>query len=68
VSVLEAPSAGGKDLAEDSLARPKRTVERVLAGNAWLVFAFLYLPILVLTVYSFNDNRRVGIWGGFSTR
>jgi spermidine/putrescine transport system permease protein len=40
----------------------------VLAGNAWLVFAFLYLPILVLTVYSFNDNRRVGIWGGFSTR
>jgi spermidine/putrescine transport system permease protein len=68
VSVLEAPSAAGETVAADSLARPKRTVDRLLAGNAWLVFAFLYLPILVLTVYSFNDNRRVGIWGGFSTR
>jgi spermidine/putrescine transport system permease protein len=68
MSVLEAPGAAGPDVAEDSLARPKRSVDRLLAGNAWLVFAFLYLPILVLIVYSFNDNQRVGIWGGFSTR
>jgi spermidine/putrescine transport system permease protein len=68
VSVLEAPGAAGPDVAEDSLARPKRSVDRLLAGNAWLVFAFLYLPILVLIIYSFNDNQRVGIWGGFSTR
>jgi spermidine/putrescine transport system permease protein len=68
VSVLEAPGAAGPEIAEDSLARPKRVVDRVLAGNAWLVFAFLYLPILVLIIYSFNDNQRVGIWGGFSTR
>jgi spermidine/putrescine transport system permease protein len=67
MSVLEAPGAAA-DVAEDSLARPKRSVDRLLAGNAWLVFAFLYLPILVLIVYSFNDNQRVGIWGGFSTR
>jgi spermidine/putrescine transport system permease protein len=68
MSVLEAPGAAGPDVAEDSLAKPKRSVDRLLAGNAWLVFAFLYLPILVLIVYSFNDNQRVGIWGGFSTR
>jgi spermidine/putrescine transport system permease protein len=68
VSVLEAPGAAGPEVAEDSLARPKRSVDRLLAGNAWLVFAFLYLPILVLIIYSFNDNQRVGIWGGFSTR
>jgi spermidine/putrescine transport system permease protein len=68
MSVLEAPGAAGPDVAEDSLARPKRSVDRLLAGNAWLVFAFLYLPILVLIIYSFNDNQRVGIWGGFSTR
>jgi spermidine/putrescine transport system permease protein len=68
VSVLEAPGAAGPEIADDSLARPKRVVDRVLAGNAWLVFAFLYLPILVLIIYSFNDNQRVGIWGGFSTR
>jgi putrescine transport system permease protein len=31
-------------------------------------FAFLYLPILLLVVYSFNDSRLVTVWGGFSTR
>ena len=31
-------------------------------------FAFLYLPILLLIVYSFNDSRLVAVWGGFSTR
>jgi spermidine/putrescine transport system permease protein len=68
MSVLEAPGASTQQVADDSLARPKRSIDRLLAGNAWLVFAFLYLPILVLIVYSFNDNQRVGIWGGFSTR
>ena len=33
-----------------------------------LGFAFLYLPILLLVVYSFNDSRLVTVWGGFSTR
>lgn len=31
-------------------------------------FAFLYLPILLLIIYSFNDSRLVTVWGGFSTR
>ena len=31
-------------------------------------YAFLYLPILVLMVYSFNDARLATVWGGFSTR
>ncbi len=37
----------------------------------WLaigIFLFLYLPIIVLMVYSFNENRVVGVWSGFSTR
>ena len=33
-----------------------------------LGFAFLYLPILILVIYSFNDSRLVTVWGGFSTR
>ena len=33
-----------------------------------LGLAFLYLPIAVLVVYSFNDSRLVAVWGGFSTR
>jgi putrescine transport system permease protein len=33
-----------------------------------LGFAFLYLPIVLLVVYSFNESRLVTVWGGFSTR
>ena len=33
-----------------------------------LVFAFLYMPIAVLMVYSFNDSRSRGVWGGFTLR
>jgi putrescine transport system permease protein len=31
-------------------------------------FAFLYVPILSMIVYSFNGSRLVTVWGGFSTR
>lgn len=37
-------------------------VDRLLAAHGWLVYAFFYVPILVLTIFSFNDNSRVGIW------
>jgi putrescine transport system permease protein len=33
-----------------------------------LGFAFLYLPIVLLVIYSFNASRLVTVWGGFSTR
>jgi putrescine transport system permease protein len=33
-----------------------------------LGFTFLYAPILILIVFSFNDSRLVTVWGGFSTR
>jgi putrescine transport system permease protein len=35
-----------------------------LAGG----LAFLYLPLLLLVIYSFNDSRLVTVWGGFSLR
>lgn len=31
-------------------------------------FAFLYVPIFLLIIYSFNDSRLIAVWGGFSTR
>ncbi|MCJ2015645.1 ABC transporter permease [Methylobacterium sp. J-076] len=34
----------------------------------WLGLGFLYAPILVLVVYSFNASSLVTVWGGFSTR
>jgi len=33
-----------------------------------LGFAFLYLPILILVLYSFNAGRSVAVWGGWSTK
>lgn len=33
-----------------------------------LGFAFLYLPIVLLIIYSFNASQLVTVWGGFSTR
>lgn len=37
---------------------------------AWLAagFAFLYIPILSLVFFSFNQSKLVTVWGGFSTR
>ena len=31
-------------------------------------FAFLYIPILSMIVYSFNESRLVTVWAGFSTK
>ena len=33
-----------------------------------LGFAFLYLPILLLMVYSFNESRLATVWSGYSTK
>jgi putrescine transport system permease protein len=31
-------------------------------------FAFFYIPILSMMVYSFNESRLATVWGGFSTK
>ena len=31
-------------------------------------FAFFYIPILSMIVYSFNASRLATVWGGFSTK
>lgn len=38
--------------------------------RAWLIggLVFLYAPLVVLVVGSFNAQRLAGVWGGFSTR
>ncbi|WP_290745270.1 ABC transporter permease [Haliea sp.] len=33
-----------------------------------LGFAFLYLPMIILVIYSFNESRLVTVWTGFSTK
>jgi putrescine transport system permease protein len=38
------------------------------ATSLTLGFAFLYLPMLILIIYSFNASRLVTVWAGFSTQ
>ena len=33
-----------------------------------LGFAFLYIPMLILITYSFNESKLVTVWAGFSTK
>ena len=33
-----------------------------------LGFAFLYIPMVILVVYSFNESKLVTVWAGFSTK
>ena len=39
-----------------------------LLGIVAFGYAFLYVPILSVMIYSFNDSRLVTLWGGFSLR
>lgn len=34
----------------------------------WAGFGFLYLPMAVLVIYSFNESRLVTVWAGFSLK
>jgi spermidine/putrescine transport system permease protein len=39
----------------------------LLSLYALIVYAFLFAPIIVLIVFSFNDSRRTFVWRGFTT-
>ena len=39
-----------------------------LPATSLVGFAFLYLPILSLVIFSFNANRLVTVWSGFSVQ
>ena len=45
---------------------PRGVTKRVLQANSWLVYLFFYAPIVLLVIFSFSDNRNVGVWGGFT--
>ena len=46
------------------MPRRSRFVLSVLAFG----YAFLYVPLVSVVIYSFNDSRLATVWGGFSTR
>src|SRR5690606_13747442 len=71
-------AAAARPGARDAAAIDPRPLRRDLAlrgvGRAllWLspfvVYLFLWAPIVVLVVFSFNDGASVSVWNGFTTR
>lgn len=45
---------------------PKTWRNHVLCAYAMAVLAFLYLPLLILALYSFNESRINAMWTGFT--
>jgi putrescine transport system permease protein len=46
----------------------RRRISAFNIASLALGLAFLYLPIVILVIYSFNDSRLVTVWGGWSLR
>ena len=58
-------------LPETRASRLARLSQRIssmsLNGYGILGYLFLYLPIIILVIFSFNDSRSTAQWSGFST-
>ncbi|KTS80359.1 spermidine/putrescine ABC transporter permease, partial [Pantoea dispersa] len=50
------------------MARAATRLTRFNMTSLALGMAFLYLPIVILVIYSFNASRLVTVWGGWSLR
>jgi spermidine/putrescine transport system permease protein len=46
----------------------RRVGRVILTLTPWLAYLFLWIPILVLIVFSFNDSRANAVWRGFTLR
>jgi putrescine transport system permease protein len=46
----------------------RKRMSRFNVASLTLGLAFLYLPIVILVIYSFNASRLVTVWGGWSLR
>ncbi|MEN7431704.1 ABC transporter permease subunit [Chromobacterium sp. TRC.1.1.SA] len=47
------------------MIKPSKPLSVLVLG---LGYAFLYLPIALLVIYSFNESKLVTVWSGFSTK
>lgn len=45
-----------------------RRQSRFILSTLAFGYAFLYIPLISVVVYSFNDSKLATVWGGFSTR
>jgi spermidine/putrescine transport system permease protein len=64
------PVSGARVSTGRAIPRRERVgtfVETAFRAHALLVYAFLYLPIVVVIVFAFNANQLATVWTGFST-
>ena len=66
------PASGVRDLPRPRVRgrvdRSAILVEGYFRAHTAIVYAFLYLPIIVVVLFSFNANRQATVWLGFSTQ
>ena len=65
-AVPVAPALAQERRPKAGIDRWNGVVEFWLRAHASIVYAFLYLPIVIVVLYSFNANRLATIWTGFS--
>ena len=49
-------------------ARKKRSFKTLAELYAILIYAVFYIPVVVMMVFSFNDQRNNYYWAGFTTK
>jgi spermidine/putrescine transport system permease protein len=75
ITTTDAPVAGSQSGVRVATRPPRSGIsipgwlgENLLRANAVLLFFFLYAPILILILFSFNDSKSGVNWAGFTTR
>lgn len=67
-AVMDRPAFDSGEPWPSRLARWRsRLFELSLSGYGLLAYLFLYLPIIILVIFSFNASRSTAQWVGFST-
>jgi spermidine/putrescine transport system permease protein len=67
MSVVTSSRTGASRVARHG-SRLGRLIKAAITGSGILGYVFLYAPIVILVVFSFNTSRFVTAWGGFGFR
>lgn len=66
VDVETTPVFHGPKVPAPRGAAPFQWERTFMAAHSWMVYFFLYAPIVILIIFSFNAGRHASVWEGFS--
>ena len=46
----------------------RRDVPLLIKALGIAGFGILYIPVMIMIIYSFNSSKLVAVWAGFSTK